>query len=374
MPTYSGYPAAQPERTPKSKLPGWTWPLIAGLCLLLGIGGGALGAAMFGTTQSTIKVQERTAAPLPADNESVPAVASKVLPSTVQIIIEDQNKRAAGTGSGWVWDNKGHIITNNHVVALAASDRGSLVVVDQKGRRLPATVVGRSPVYDVAVIRLTEPDKSLKRSAIGSSSQMRIGETVVAFGSPLGLSSTVTSGIISALDRPVSTGDSANDQSYINAIQTDAAINPGNSGGPLVNLQGEVVGMNSAIATVGSGSGGESGNIGVGFAIPIEQVEVTVSQILQSGRASYPLIGANVEPNSGAGGAKVTGVTAGMPAAKAGLQAGDVVTEVDGKPITDSIGLIVAIRSHQKGDTLALTVVRGGSTRTIDVTLTAKVG
>jgi putative serine protease PepD len=182
----------------------------------------------------------------------------------------------------------------------------------------------------------------------------------------------VTSGIVSALDRPVTTGDSE-ESSFINAVQTDAAINPGNSGGPLVNLRGEVVGVNSAIATVG-GFASKAGNIGVGFAIPMEQVKVTASQIVRTGEAKYPVIGAEVNTGSRANGAEIVKVPEGTPAALGGLEEGDIVVAVDDKAVTDGIGLIVAIRSHQPGETIRLTVRRDGSEETVEVTLDAKVG
>jgi putative serine protease PepD len=194
----------------------------------------------------------------------------------------------------------------------------------------------------------------------------------VAIGSPLGLDSTVTSGIVSALDRPVTTGE-RDESSFINAVQTDAAINPGNSGGPLVNLRGEVVGVNSAIATVG-GFAGSAGNIGVGFAIPMEQVKVTAEQILQTGEAKYPVIGANVDVRARDNGARIVEVPSGTPADQAGLEKGDIVTAVEDTAVADGIALIVAIRSHQPGETIELTVRRGGTERTIEITLDAKVG
>jgi len=196
---------------------------------------------------------------------------------------------------------------------------------------------------------------------------------VVALGSPLGLSSTVTSGIVSATDRPVTAGD-GDAASYINALQTDAAINPGNSGGPLANVRGQVIGVNSAIATTGGVLGGESGNIGVGFAIPMEQVRVTAAQILATGKARYPVIGANVKTGASTRGATLETVPGGSPAAAGGLREGDLVTRVDGKRITDGISLIVAIRSHQPGETIEVDVLRSGRTRTVQVTLDAKVG
>ncbi len=372
-PTYAG--AAGTSASSRARMPGWVWPLIAVLSLVLGLVGGIVGARI-GADDGTVpggllQVQKRTAAPLPADNTSVPSVAERLLPSTVQIIAEYGGSERGATGSGWVLDKQGHIITNNHVVADAAKDNGNIEVVDQQGRRSKAKVVGRSTVYDVAVIE-TDAAKRLTPVKLGSSRQMRVGETVVAIGSPLGLSSTVTSGIVSALDRPVTTGDTVDDQSYINAVQTDAAINPGNSGGPLVDLQGQVVGMNSAIASLGSTSTDEGGSIGVGFAIPIEQIEVTVDQILRSGRAEYPYIGASVSPTPDTDGAMIQSVSSGEPASAAGIRKGDVVTKIDGKPISTSAGLVVAIRSHVRGDKLALTVERGGSRRTVEVTLTAK--
>ena len=204
---------------------------------------------------------------------------------------------------------------------------------------------------------------------------LRVGDQVVAFGSPLGLSSTVTAGIVSALNRPVTTSDTGvADSSYINAVQTDAAINPGNSGGPLVDLTGQVVGVNSAIATTGS-STGEAGSIGVGFAIPIDQVKITADQILRTGRARYPVIGASVDTADTADtGAKILAVTSGSPAAKGGMRQGDVVTEVAGEKVADGIALIVAIRAHQPGDTIPFTVQRGGSQLSLRITLGSQIG
>jgi putative serine protease PepD len=204
---------------------------------------------------------------------------------------------------------------------------------------------------------------------------LRVGDQVVAFGSPLGLSSTVTSGIVSALNRPVTTSDSGSTSSYINAVQTDAAINPGNSGGPLVDLSGRVVGVNSAIATTGSTMAGQSGNIGVGFAIPIDQVKITADQILRTGRAHYPVIGASVDTRAATdSGAKILAVTSGSPAASAGLKKGDVVTDVEKEKVADGIALIVAIRAHQPGETVRFTVQRGDNVLQLRITLGSQVG
>lgn len=376
-PGFYGTPVEAPDR---SRLPGWTWPLVSALALLLGIAGGAVGGALVAnddgdSTDSggVLEVERRTAAPLEADNTSVAAVSAKVLPSTVQIVAEYNGKAQGATGSGFVYDTEGHVITNNHVVAEAAEEDGAIDVIDHDGRHMKARVVGRSGVYDLAVLEV-EGAEDLTPAAIGSSTQMHVGETVVAFGSPLGLSATVTSGIVSAVNRPVTTGDGT-DSSYINAVQTDAAINPGNSGGPLVNLQGQVIGVNSAIASLGGSlTGDEGGNIGVGFAIPIEQVEVTTNQILRTGEAKYPVIGANVRGTEKLDGARVESISAGSPAADADLKVGDVIVRVDGKPVTGSIDVVVAVRAHQPGEKVTLMVRRDGKTFEVEVGLDAKVG
>jgi putative serine protease PepD len=385
-PPYSAYPpATQPypvqnslQNRPSAKVPAWMLPAVAVVALVLGLTGGAVAGALITHNDSSaggvFSVERRTAAPLPADNDSVAAVAAKVLPSTVQIVAEYEGKDQGATGSGFVLDGKGHIITNNHVVAQADDDNGPIDVIDQDGNHRKASVVGRSTTYDIAVLRVDKP-KGLKPAAVGSAAQMRVGETVVAIGSPLGLSATVTSGIVSAVDRPVTTGEGQNDNSYINAIQTDAAINPGNSGGPLVNLQGQVVGVNSAIASLGSQTASDQGgSIGVGFAIPIEQVEVTTAQILKSGKAEYPVIGANVRGTEKLDGATVESITPGMPAAHVDLKVGDVIRKVDGRPVTGSIDLVVAIRAHVPGEKVTLLVDRKGKTFEVKVPLEGKTG
>ncbi len=376
----SGQPYGYPQPAQRSGAQaGWFWPVVAATALVVGLLGGTLAAVAVSSTMNdgTISIPaietDQGAPPLAADNGSISAVAEELLPSTVQILAGGGGgtSGAGATGSGFVLDRKGHVITNNHVVAEATGS-GEIEVVDHQGEVHTAEIVGRSPVYDIAVLLVEDPG-NLRPAALGSSQAMRIGESVVAIGSPLGLSSTVTSGIVSALDRPVTTG-TQDDSSYINAVQTDAAINPGNSGGPLVNLRGQVVGVNSAIATMGGSFGGEAGNIGVGFAIPMEQVRVTAAQILATGEAKYPVIGANVNTGDQRGGAEVVDVPSGTPAAAAGLQEGDIVVGVDDKQITDGIGLIVAIRSHQPGETISLTVQRDGDEIEVDVTLDAKVG
>ncbi len=383
---FAGEPATAPmpvqDADERRRVPRWLWPAVAVLALLVGLLGGFLGALGYDRLDDEGRydggldaVETQAAAPLEADNGSVPAVAQALLPSTVQIIAAFDGEAGGATGSGFVLDRQGHIVTNNHVVASAAQDDGAIVVVDFEGARHDATVVGRSPVYDLAILQV-EPVEGLEPAALGASTVLHVGDQVVAFGSPLGLSQTVTSGIVSALNRPVTTGDSDNESSYINAVQTDAAINPGNSGGPLVNLAGEVVGVNSAIATTGGSlSGGSSGNIGVGFAIPIEQVRTTADQILATGEARYPVIGAQVRTGGNdSDGALITEVNDGTPAQDAGLLKDDLVTRVEGEPVTDGIALIVAIRTHQPGETIEFTVRRDGKERTVEVTLDGEVG
>lgn len=375
------------HRAERVRPSGWVWPVVSLLALVVGTVGGVLGAIGYAEWDDD-PGETRANAPSGADYSdlttqppldkpgSVARVAQEVLPSTVQIIAELDGVEAGATGSGFVLDDNGHIITNNHVVADAAENDGPIEIVDQDGNRQNATVVGRSPVYDLAVLHVAGAE-DLKPASLGRSETLRVGEPVVAIGAPLGLSSTVTSGIVSALNRPVTTGNTADDSSYINAVQTDAAINPGNSGGPLVNLQGQVVGVNSAIATNGGGSFDEgAGNIGVGFAIPVEQVVITAEQILEDGEAQYPVIGARVETGGPAefDGATIDEVLADSPAQDAGLQNGDLITHVNGARVTDGIALIVAIRTHQPGETIEFTIRRDGDEQTIAVTLDGEVG
>ncbi|MDF1603934.1 trypsin-like peptidase domain-containing protein [Nocardioides sp. YIM 152315] len=378
-------PAPAPQArhaTPRGRVPGWLWPVVCLLALVVGVVGGLVGGAAYerlqddeGTVAGGLAAVDTVSEPpLPLDNGSIAAVAQKLLPSTVQVVAEYEGKEGGATGSGFVLDRQGHVVTNNHVVADAAGDDGPIEVVDRDGDRYDATIVGRSPVYDLAVLYVPEV-RGLTPAALGASHGLVVGEGVVAIGSPLGLSSTVTAGIVSALHRPVTTGDSGDDSSYINAVQTDAAINPGNSGGPLVNLRGQVVGVNSAIATTGGVIGGEAGNIGVGFAIPIEQVKVTADQILRTGEARYPVIGAQVRTGETDGsGAEIDSVMADTPAEAGGLRKGDVITAVDGSRVTDGIALIVAIRTHQPGERVEFTVLRDGEEQTIELTLDGEVG
>jgi putative serine protease PepD len=371
-----GYPAAPQQRRGGAA----AWP-IALAALVLGLVGGAVGAGIVvsgdndaggSVTSTTVSVPVITSSgPIAGGAKSNPVVnvANKVLPSVVSIDVRGTAEEV--TGSGFVYDAEGRVVTNNHVIEPAAKD-GSIRVILPDGSVRSASIVGSSPSYDIAVIKLSNP-AGLVPATLGQSEPVRVGETVVAIGSPLGLNATVTSGIISATHRPVTAGGSG-ETSYINALQTDAAINPGNSGGPLVDLDGFVIGVNSAIATLGTGTGGQSGSIGVGFSIPIDQVKHTVREIIDTGHAEYPVIGAQVSVARTLDGAEVTDVTNASPADEAGLQVGDVITAVEGDRIADGVELIVTIRSYEPGDVITITVDRGGETQKVDVTLAQQVG
>jgi putative serine protease PepD len=277
-----------------------------------------------------------------------------------------------GTGSGFVFDASGRIMTNNHVVA--AAEGGRLRVVLANGRRVNATIVGRSPSYDLAVIQVKA--SGLKALPVGDSRASRVGEPVVAVGSPLGLPGTVTSGIVSARDRPVVVRETENADApvaYINAIQTDAPINPGNSGGPLVDSSARVIGVNSAILTLGSGRG-QSGSIGLGFAIPINQAVEIGQLLIKNGKATYPVLGANVEQSGGDDGVALTSVDSGGPAADAGLRKHDEITKIDGKRVDTIEELIVTIRTHRPREAVVLDYVRGETHGQARVVLGSKEG
>jgi putative serine protease PepD len=299
-------------------------------------------------------------------NGSIAQVAAAVLPTVVQI--EERNGQEGGTGSGFVLRSDGYILTNNHVVAGAASG-GTLTVTFQDGTTKAAKIVGRDSSYDLAVIKVDA--SGLTASSLGNSDGVVVGDTAIAIGSPLGLEGTVTSGIISSLNRPVTAGGSG-ESSFINAIQTDAAINPGNSGGPLVDAVGQVIGVNSAIASLGQTStGAQSGSIGLGFAIPINQAKRVAEEIISTGKSSHPVIGVSVDLTYAGPGAQVKTVTAGGPSDKAGIKVGDVILKVDGRPVADATEMIVAIRSHTPGETITLTIKDGSGTRDVQVTLGA---
>jgi putative serine protease PepD len=332
-----------------------------------GTAGGALGylAADFsnGVSNSTSQVSEtsKPVAITPA-TETVSQIVQNVKPSVVSIKAEGSS--GSGTGSGFIYREDGYIVTNNHVAAPAING-GKLTVYLEDKTSFVAKLVGRNASYDLAVLKIDAT--GLKPVNIGDSNAINVGDLTVAFGSPLGLTGTVTSGIVSAINRPVTAGG-ADDQSFISAIQTDAAINPGNSGGPLVNGQGQVIGVNSAIATLGSGT--QSGSIGLGFAIPINQAQRIVTEIIESGKSSTPIAGISIDSNFEGVGAKIAEVVADGPAASTDLKVGDIVTKINGEVIEDSTELIVAIRRNNPGDTIVLTVKNtAGTEREVSVVL-----
>ncbi|MGI8535098.1 MAG: S1C family serine protease [Mycobacteriales bacterium] len=305
--------------------------------------------------------------------ESVAGIAAKVMQSTVSISVT--STRGRGTGSGVVIRSDGYILTNNHVVASAADGGQVTVTFDGAEQELPAQIVGLDPVTDLAVIQV-KADKGLPAASLGQSRALVVGDPVIAIGSPLGLSGTVTTGIVSALNRTVNTpGENGKSNPLFNAIQTDAAINPGNSGGALVNARGEVIGINSAIATLGGGGfGGEqsSGSIGVGFAIPIDEARSVAEEIIRTGRATHPSIGISattVSTGADRKGALVRELTPGGPAGAAGLQPNDLIVSLDDNEVTSVDELILATRARKIGDSVTVTYVRNGQTRTADLVL-----
>ncbi|HEY2224058.1 trypsin-like peptidase domain-containing protein [Actinomycetospora sp.] len=345
--------------------------LVALVALVAGLIGGAIAGSLAsgGSTSGTsLATSDSAGDPLPPPPAgSVEAIAATVLPSTVQIL------GAAGEGSGVVISPDGLIMTNNHV--LAAGRGSGLQAVFSDGRVAPVTLVGAAPAADIAVVRASGMS-GLQPAVLGDSDRLRQGQAVLAVGSPLGLQGTVTTGIVSAVQRPVAAGGSSSGaDSTIDAIQTDAAINPGNSGGPLADSAGHVIGVNTAIASVpsGGGSGQEGGSIGLGFAIPVNQARRIATELVQTGRATQAIIGVQLA-NGGPRGATVANVTPGSPAATAGIAAGDLVTKVDNRVIEDANALVAAIQSSAPNQVVTLTVTStGAAPRPVPVTLGSRV-
>ncbi|MGI8947853.1 MAG: S1C family serine protease [Ornithinimicrobium sp.] len=352
-------------------------PAVVLVALLAGLGGGLAGGyAVEQLSRSSGQPVVTEAFPVAAsgsDGAPVARIARMTLPSVVFISVEGGD--GDGVGSGFVIRPDGYLVTNNHVIA-AGADGGDITVEFTDGDSAPAEVVGTDPSYDLAVLKVDRA--GLPVLQFGDSETLQVGVPVVAVGAPLGLDNTVTSGIVSALDRPVVAGDVAT-TTYINAIQTDAAINPGNSGGPLLDLSGRVVGVNSAIAQLpGGGSLGPAGSIGLGFAIPAAQAQRTTDQLIETGTSEHPVMGIHVDVEYSGEGARVlpeaTGdvepVIPGGPAEAAGVQPGDVILKIDDEPIEDSSKLIVQLRSHRVGDTVQVLLRSSdGTERTVSITL-----
>ncbi len=336
------------------------------MAVLAGLVGGGVGYVVARETLPESTVTNTTIAGAPSlQPGSIADIAAKVQPAVVQLNVTGAD--GGGTGSGFVISADGYIITNNHVAGMAG-DGGSIVVAFSDGTELDGTLVGANPGYDLAVVKVE--GTSLPTVPLGSSAGLSVGDAVIAVGSPLGLQGTVTTGIVSALNRPVTAGGSESDTTaFINAIQTDAAINPGNSGGPLLDGTGAVIGVNSAIASLGGSDGSQPGSIGLGFAIPIDTAQRIANEIISTGSSTTPVIGVSLDMQFEGPGAMVSEVTAGGSAEAAGLQAGDTITAVDGATVDDSTSLIVTIRSKSPGDSVTLSVLRGGQTIQVPLTL-----
>lgn len=337
-----------------------------------GIAGGAVGARVStGTASSTstsLLTNDTSIGTAATTTGSVESAAKAIGPSVVTVAVSSQ--RGQGTGSGVIIKDDGYILTNNHVVE-GVGQGGSVSVTLSNGSTASARIVGTDPSSDLAVIK-AEGVSGIKAAVFANSEKLQVGQSVIAVGAPLGLSNTVTEGIVSTLHRPVTSGASGTgEQSVMDAIQTDAAINPGNSGGPLVDLAGRVVGINSAIATVGQSSDGQSGNIGVGFAIPSNDAVRVSDQLMSNGKATHAQLGVGLSQSQSAAtsGAVLGQVNAGSPAAAAGLKPGDVITKINDRTIADGDSLIVAIRSYAPGDEVTITYERNGQPQTTAATL-----
>lgn len=383
-------PATPPAGPPRSRdrRPGWAGVVAvgAGAALLSSLLTAGVvtalddDAAATGTASSAATSGGALAPPVTTDTTNAPnwgSVAAAVEPSVVSVQVSAG--QSGGEGSGIILDTQGRVLTNNHVIA-AAADGGEIRVVLSDGRTYPATIVGRDPSTDLAVIRVQDPPADLRPATLGDSSTVKVGDPVMALGNPLGLSDTATTGIVSAVDRPVTTsaaqGQGGGGEAVVtNAIQTDAAVNPGNSGGALVDSRGRVIGVTSSIATLGASLGGQSGSIGLGFAIPVNAAKDVADQLVADGTADHAFLGVTLgEDTVSADGATrqaavLQSVTAGGPAADAGLREGDAVTAIDREAVSGADSLVAQIRERRPGSTAELTVVRDGSSRQVQVTL-----
>ncbi|CAB4329988.1 unannotated protein [freshwater metagenome] len=346
----SDLPASASPAVKKAIIAGVISGLLAGML-------GFMGASMIGNAPSApISLPAGNGDTSPRADDSIAGIAQAVLPVVVSIDVTSAS--SSGTGSGFVIRStakESFILTNNHV-ATGAGDSAEITVTFQDQSQTSATVVGTDASYDLAVLKVDRGN--LPVAALGDSDSVVVGDATIAIGSPLGLTGTVTSGIVSALNRPVTAGES-NDLSFISAIQTDAAINPGNSGGPLVNSRGEVIGINSAIATTGGSVSGQSGSIGLGFAIPINQARRVATELIATGKSSYPIIGVQLDLNYSKPGALVQEIVPGGPASTTTLKPGDVIVAIDGVKVGDGTELVVRIRAKNPGDVVELELSDG---------------
>ncbi|TFF07745.1 trypsin-like serine protease [Cellulosimicrobium terreum] len=339
---------------------------------------GAFGADQDSASLADVGQQHETSAAPVADSSSQnpdwEAVTKAVAPSVVAIQV--QTPQGGAEGSGVIIDDKGHVVTNNHVVSGAENDTVQVTLSD--GRLFDAKIVGLDPATDLAVVQLVDAPDDLQPATLGDSDDVTVGESVLAVGNPLGLANTATTGIVSAVDRPVSaSGEGGGTSVVTNAIQIDAAINPGNSGGPLFDAQGRVIGITSSIATLSSG-GGQSGSIGLGFAIPVNLAKTIGQQLVDNGTAEHAFLGVTLADATATAdgvtrrGAEVQEVTDGSPAADAGIRSGDVIVAIDGHPVGGAESLTAFVRERAAGAESKLTVVRDGKTLELDVTLATR--
>ncbi|WP_278236471.1 trypsin-like peptidase domain-containing protein [Isoptericola sp. AK164] len=344
----------------------------AGAITLLDDDAAGSSLAEVGTSQSS------DAAPVASSTSENPdwqAVTSAVAPSVVAIQVTSQ---AGGSeGSGVVLDESGHVLTNNHVVSGASNDTVQVTLSD--GRLYEATIVGTDATTDLAVVQLTDPPDDLQPAAFGDSDSVQVGDSVLAVGNPLGLANTATTGIVSALDRPVAaSGEDGSDVVVTNAIQIDAAVNPGNSGGPLFDAQGRVIGITSSIATMSSGMSSSSGSIGLGFAIPVNLATTVSDQLIEDGTAEHAFLGVSLTDATATAdgvtrrGAEVVEVVSGSPAAEAGLQAGDVIVAIDDDAVNGAESLTAYVRERTAGEQASVTVVRDGQATSVDVSFAVR--
>ncbi|MFF9521732.1 S1C family serine protease [Streptomyces achromogenes] len=357
----------------------WRW--VIGWTLVVAVVSGGTGGVVGAYVEREGHGGQPGSVPAGRAPDSVAGIAARALPSVVTLHVRGDG--AAGTGTGFVLDAQGHILTNNHVVEPAGPD-GEISVTFSSGDTVKAEVVGRDGGYDLAVVQV-HGVHGLTPLPLGDSDDVRVGDPVVAIGAPFDLADTVTSGIISAKERPITAGgekSDGSDVSYVDALQTDAPINPGNSGGPLLDSHARVIGINSAIRSAGGGSGtggGQAGSIGLGFAIPVNQAKRVAEELIGHGHATHPVIGVTLDMGYTGDGARIDdkganggpAVTRGGPGDRAGLEPGDVVTEADGARVHSGRELIVKIRSHRPGDRLRLTVDRDGTEREVSVVLGA---